>query len=181
MYYWALLNNIVVRCRFQVFVFLPAVWSEPAASLLQQVSGLAERLDTVQDCVVTAVAGDSPGSTLQWLQREGGNTACRVLPDTGGSLARRFGVYEAETGEAVRCVVITDNMGVVLEVVGSSLTDSELADYTVGLVARLVDKRKRAVDPAYRQQQERLEQSAGLETAVKVVTRLVKSNRPDNI
>ena len=120
---------------------------------------------------VYAVSGDSVHCHAQWLESTGLRPAFPLLSDTGHALAARLGVpLGQEAGP--RCVVITDCVGVVLEMVTSSLDTQELVgagcrvqglgseqlcgqvQYAVDLVALLVEKRRLAVDRDYREKQE---------------------------
>ena len=129
-------------------MFYPGDWTEEAELLLASLATAQPAL-AAQDCEVGgrggagrggagrggaglqcgvqvyAVSGDSVHCHAQWLESTGLRPAFPLLSDTGHALAARLGVpLGQEAGP--RCVVITDCVGVVLEMVTSSLDTQEL-------------------------------------------------------
>ena len=129
-------------------MFYPGDWTEEAELLLASLATAQPAL-AAQDCEVGgrggagrggagrggaglqcgvqvyAVSGDSVHCHAQWLETTGLRPAFPLLSDTGHALAARLGVpLGQEAGP--RCLVITDCVGVVLEMVTSSLDTQEL-------------------------------------------------------
>ena len=125
-------------------MFYPGDWTEEAELLLSSLASAQPAL-AAQDCEVGgrggaglqcgvqvyAVSGDSVHCHAQWLESTGLRPAFPLLSDTGHALAARLGVpLGQEAGP--RCVVITDCVGVVLEMVTSSLDTQELVGAGAG-------------------------------------------------
>ena len=125
-------------------MFYPGDWTEEAELLLASLATAQPAL-AAQDCEgggrggaglqcgvqVYAVSGDSVHCHAQWLESTGLSPAFPLLSDTGHALAARLGVpLGQEAGP--RCLVITDCVGVVLEMVTSSLDTPELVGVWCG-------------------------------------------------
>jgi len=147
-----------VKQKFQVLVFYPGDWSPQSQALLTSFSSLTGGQER-GDCLVYGVSSDTIASHQEWLSSNNINPAFPIISDTAGTLAIKYGIYsapeEGEEGEveeaerpACRCVVITDNQAVMLELVNTSLTEEELLTYTQERLDMLLQKRRMAVDRA---------------------------------
>ena len=59
----------------------------------------------------------------------------------------------------MRAVVITDNQGIALEVINTSMGDEEMAKYALGLVKEILEHRSRLLDKRCHFQQVAQEQT----------------------
>ena len=105
------------------------------------------------------VSSEPVTSHQEWLSSTNINPPFPVISDTAGLLATKYGILSPQEegeegqleeleGEPCRCVVITDNQAVMLELVNTSLTEEELVTYTQDRLDMLVQKRRQAVDRA---------------------------------
>ena len=104
------------------------------------------------------VSSEPITSHQEWLSSNNINPSFPVISDTAGLLAIKYGILSPpEEGEEeeeeverplCRCVVITDNQAVMLELVNTSLNEEELVAYTKDRLDMLVQKRRMAVDRA---------------------------------
>ena len=144
--------------RFQVLLFYPGDWSPQSQAFLSSFSSLTGGLERM-DCLVYGVSCEPVTSHQEWLSNNNINPPFPVLSDTAGLLATKYGLLsppeeQEEEGQVegdvlpCRCVVITDNQAVMLELVNTSLTEEELVTYTQDRLDMLVQKRKMAVDRA---------------------------------
>ena len=141
----------------QVFLFYPGDWSDQSQAFLSSFSSVTGGLGR-EDCLVYGVSSDTASSHQDWLSSANLNPPFPLISDTAGLLATKFGLYSPpeEEGEdqveaerpPCRCVVITDNQAVMLELVNTSLTEEELLTYTQERLDMLLQKRRMAVDRA---------------------------------
>jgi len=147
-----------VKQKFQVLLFYPGDWSPQSQAFLSSFSSLTGGLER-SDCLVYGVSSEPVTSHQEWLSSATINPPFPLISDTAGLLATKYGIIspqeEGEEGELeelevepCRCVVITDNQAVMLELVNTSLTEEELVTYTQDRLDMLVQKRRMAVDRA---------------------------------
>jgi len=151
--------------KFQLLIFYPGDWLEESEDLLSQFSKAQNQL-LQSECQVYGISSDSIQSHQQWMTSLSASPSFPLLSDLSGSIADKFGVprcdEEAEDA-STRCVVITDNEGVMLELVSSSLNNEQLVKYTLEKLEMLLEKRKRAVDREYREKMDRVELNLDME------------------
>ena len=143
--------------RFQVLLFYPGDWSDQSQAFLSSFSSVTGGLGR-EDCLVYGVSSDTASSHQDWLSSANLNPPFPLISDTAGLLATKFGLYSPpeEEGEdqveaerpPCRCVVITDNQAVMLELVNTSLEEEELLAYTQERLDMLLQKRLMAVERA---------------------------------
>jgi len=150
-----------VKQKFQLLLFYPGDWSAESELLLSCFS--AEHTGLVStDCLVYGVSTDSVHAHQEWLAASHLSPAFPLISDPAAVLAHKYGIYSAEeedeedkeeVGKVVdlppcKCVVITDNQSVMLELVNTSLALEELVTYTQERLNMLLQKRRLAVDRA---------------------------------
>ena len=145
--------------RFQLLLFYPGDWAKESQLLLSEFSKVKDSLVS-SDCLVYGVSSDSVHSHQEWLADTSFSPAFPLISDPAALLAYKYGIYSAEEeGEEqeqekvvelppCRCIVITDNQSVMLELVSSSFSVEELVAYTQERLAMLLQKRRMAVDRA---------------------------------
>jgi len=151
--------------KFQLLVFYPGNWLDESENLLSTFSKAQNQL-LQSECQVYGISSDSVQSHQQWATSLSSAPTFPLLSDLSGTLADKFcvprGEEEAED-PCTRCVVITDNEGVLLELVSSSLNNEQLVKYTLEKLEMLLEKRKRAVDKEYREKMDRVELKLDME------------------
>ena len=137
-------------------MFYPGDWSPHSQAFLSSFSSVTGGLER-GDCLVYGVSSEPVTSHQEWLSSNNINPPFPVISDTAGLLATKYGIIspqeEGEEEEEIeqppcRCVVITDNQAVMLELVNTSLTEEELVTYTQERLDMLIQKRRMAVDRA---------------------------------
>ena len=138
-------------------MFYPGDWSPHSQAFLSSFSSVTGGLER-GDCLVYGVSSEPVTSHQEWLSSNNINPPFPVISDTAGLLATKYGIISPqEEGEEeeeeieqppCRCVVITDNQAVMLELVNTSLTEEELVTYTQERLGMLIQKRRMAVDRA---------------------------------
>jgi len=158
-----------VKQKFQVFLFYPGDWSPQSQAFLSSFSSVTGGLER-RDCLVYGVSSEPVTSHQEWLSSANISPPFPVISDTAGLLATKYGIIspqeEGEEGqleevevEPCRCVVITDNQAVMLELVNTSLTEEELVTYTQDRLDMLLQKRRMAVDRARNRERVEVDQS----------------------
>ena len=140
-----------------MLLFYPGDWSAQSEAFLSSFSSVGGGLGG-GDCLVYGVSSDPVSSHQDWLSSTNTNPPFPLISDTAGLLATKFGLYSPpeEEGEdqveaerpPCRCVVITDNQAVMLELVNTSLEEEELLAYTQERLDMLLQKRLMAVERA---------------------------------
>merc|ERR1711953_272929 len=144
-----------VKQKFQLLLFYPGDWSAESELLLSCFSAEHSGL-------VCGVSTDSVHAHQEWLAASHLSPAFPLISDPAAVLAHKYGIYSAEeedeedkeeVGKVVdlppcKCVVITDNQSVMLELVNTSLALEELVTYTQERLNMLLQKRRLAVDRA---------------------------------
>merc|ERR1711874_504122 len=146
-----------VKRNFSCCCFYPGDWSAESELLLSCFS--AEHSGLVStDCLVYGVSTDSVHAHQEWLAASHLSPAFPLISDPAAVLAHKYGTYSAEEEDEedrkvvelppCKCVVITDNQSVMLELVNTSLALEELVTYTQERLNMLLQKRRLAVDRA---------------------------------
>merc|ERR1712066_858565 len=115
-----------VKQKFQVLLFYPSDWAAESEEMLSEFSAAQPRLES-SECLVYGVSCDSVHSHQEWLAAANLAPTFPLLSDPAAVLAHRFGIYSAEKEVELspcRCIVITDNQAVMLELVNTSFTVS---------------------------------------------------------
>jgi len=162
--------------KFQLLIFYPGDFVKESQSLISQFSQVQESL-LASDCKVYGVSRDSVNCHKEWLKSLTINPTIPLLSDTAGDLADKYGVPspEEEAEPTTRCVVITDNMAVMLEIVSSSLDTEQLVKYCQEKVDMLVEKRKQAVERVKSRNTEKVELSLDMELMIGGLNGFTKS------
>jgi len=135
-----------VKEKFQVFIFYPSNWDDESFSLLSSFSSLLKQFSS-SDCSIYGCSTDCPGSNLDWIKTKfGSNLPFPLLSDPSGKLAGRFSLFDCQERINMRSVVITDNQGIALEVINTSMQDEEIAHYALDLVKQTLEHRSRLLD-----------------------------------
>ena len=128
--------------RFQVIIFYPSDWEDDCSSLLSSFSSLFKQFSS-SDCCVYGCSTDCIGSHLDWIKTKfGSSLPFPLLSDMAGTLAGRFGLFDEEERINMRAVVITDNEGMALEVINTSMEDKQVAEYSLSLVKQMLEHRR---------------------------------------
>ena len=126
-----------------MFIFYPSDWDAESQSLLGAFSSLAKNISS-NDCSLYGCSTDSVGSHLTMkADHLEASLNFPLLSDPSGKLAEKYSLFDQEEGINQRGVVITDNKGVALEVVNTSLEDADLVNYTIDLLHQTKSMRKR--------------------------------------
>jgi len=129
--------------KFQVFIFYPSDWDAASQSLLGAFSSFAKNISS-NDCSLYGCSTDSVGSHLTMTADHFEDSLnFPLLSDISGKLAEKYSLFDQEEGINQRGVVITDNKGVALEVVNTSMEDADLVNYTIDLIQQTKSMRKR--------------------------------------
>jgi alkyl hydroperoxide reductase subunit AhpC len=119
------LADQIERKRWTILFFYPADFTFVCAT---EFAALAERHENFQklDCDVVTVSTDTQFVHLAWRQSEGelANVRYPMAADRTGKVSQLFGVYDENTGLALRGTFIIDPKGV--------LVNSEVNFYNLG-------------------------------------------------
>eukprot|EP00092_Neocalanus_flemingeri_P013211 GFUD01014238.1.p1 GENE.GFUD01014238.1~~GFUD01014238.1.p1 ORF type:complete len:249 (+),score=90.65 GFUD01014238.1:110-856(+) len=131
-----------VKEKFQVFIFYPSDFDDDSYSVLSSFSSLSKQFSS-SDCFVYGCSTDSPGAHLDWIKdRFDSSLPFPLLSDPAGKLASRFSLFDREERINMRAVVITDNQGIALEVINTSLEDQQMTEYALSVVKQTLEHRR---------------------------------------
>jgi alkyl hydroperoxide reductase subunit AhpC len=126
-----------------VFIFYTSDWDDDSYSLLSSFSSLSKQFSS-SDCYVYGCSTDCVGSHIDMIKtRFGSSLPFPLLSDPSGKLASRFSLFDREERINMRSVVTTDNQGIALEVINTSMEDEQMAEYALGLVKQTLQHRSR--------------------------------------